>query len=506
MSDQRPSQSFPRAFVAAPDPSRYFPAAVIEETRQRLIRSIERGEGPALVIGAAGTGKTLLLEVLAAQYSKQRCTVTLAGAQLCSRRALLQMILFQVGLPFRDLDEGELRLSLMSYLKPQGEPAHSLLLLVDEAESLPVRLLEELRVLTNVSDSGQLLVNLVLFGSANLEERFAEPKLEVFSQRISSRSYLTSLSREETFQYIRSQIAAVGAAPDELFTADGLEAMHAATDGIPRLVNQLGDQLLWMASETGYAPLDGAIVQQAWSELQQLPAPWNQETQEVSSAAVEFGELDGNDYIVDDLNEMPTEEELPASIPISSSNASVSASLETIDITEQLIEQLDQMESGKPTVAAEVSNPFAEVFELEEVVLDRYTEIESQLLNHSQRVFNQLDAAFSQQLKQCEVISKISVVKETSSPLIVEEPEVVVQEVKVQPEPSLELPEESIAAEPEEIDDDAIISNESTELEIPGELLVVEDERSSKAAVVPGGKYRQLFSSLESGATPVQFG
>ena len=104
-SDQR------RAFLSAPSPERYFAAAAIEDARQRIVRAIARSEGPAILVGGAGTGKSLLLAVLAEQFAPQVAVVTLAGAQLCTRRALLQMILFELGLEYRDMDEGELRLA-----------------------------------------------------------------------------------------------------------------------------------------------------------------------------------------------------------------------------------------------------------------------------------------------------------------------------------------------------------------------------------------------------------
>ena len=243
-----------RPFAAAPDASRYFPSAVAEDARQRISRAVARGEGPALLIGAAGMGKSLLLEVLTEQFRELREVVPLDGGQICTRRALLQTILFQLDQPYRDMDEGELRLSLLDYLEPANEPSRRLLLLVDEADSLPVRLLEELRVLANVARRGENLVSLVLAGSPNLEEQFADPQLTGFSQRLSTRCYLAAMGREETFQYVRAQVAATSMDPDALFTHDGLEAIFTATDGVPRLVNQLGDQLVWMAHETGQTP------------------------------------------------------------------------------------------------------------------------------------------------------------------------------------------------------------------------------------------------------------
>jgi len=498
--------SSPRPFAAAPDPSRYFPASAIEEARQRVGRSIQRGEGPVLVIGAAGLGKTMLLEVVAQQFREQFRSILLVGGQLCTRRALLQMILFQLDLPYREMDESELRLSLLSYLQPHGtvnqnNKARRILLLVDEADALPPRLLEELRVLTNLSEAGQLLVNLVLAGNPTLEEQFADPKLDLFSQRVSARCYLSAFGRDETFQYVRAQVAATGSDPAALFTEDGLEAIFAATDGVPRLVNQLGDQLLWMVAETGFSPLDGMIVQQAWSELQQLPAPWNTQSSEPVGVPVEYGELDAdsNEFDADDFDAQNFDEknfkpeadyeadDLPASIPIhttlpihaiqpakSEIVAVDLSSTETFDATEQLLEQLNAMDSeqAEPTpsdTAAMTSarNPFAEAFDSEEIVLDRYSTFESLLLAEAPRVANSTDTAFAQQLQQLEAIE---------TPIAENSPSVIVETTGAFPQvnPVVEV----------------------------GEVLVIEDCEQPSTTIVNGQKFRQLFSSLETGGNP----
>jgi type II secretory pathway predicted ATPase ExeA len=293
-SDSRLSQ---RPFVSVPQTDRYFPGTTIEEARRRLVRCIERAEGPALLIGPAGVGKSLLCQVLADQFESELAIVSLASARLCSRRALLQVILFELGLPYRDMEEGELRLSLIDRLASPIDDRAGMLLLVDEAHNMPFALLEEMRMITNLVRDGQPRVRLVLAGLPTLEERFANPKLECFNQRLAARCYLGALNRVETIQYIRAQIAASATDPDpdELLTADALEAVYHATDGVPRLINQLCDQALLSAGEAGVEKLSGATIEAAWSELQQLPTPWcgaSPGSPTADAAVVEFGCLD----------------------------------------------------------------------------------------------------------------------------------------------------------------------------------------------------------------------
>src|SRR3954470_1129032 len=126
-----------RPFTVAPEVDRYFPASSAESARASLARTIERAEGIGLLIGAPGTGKTLLCRVLAAQFRDRFQVAMLSSGRLGTRRALLQAILFELDLPYRGLEEGELRLSLIDHVAPRG-PAHNaaadvgLVLIVDE--------------------------------------------------------------------------------------------------------------------------------------------------------------------------------------------------------------------------------------------------------------------------------------------------------------------------------------------------------------------------------------
>jgi len=289
-----------RPFPAAPVVQYYFPSAVIEQARQTLIRIVDRAEGPGLIIGQPGLGKTLLLRMLDHHFQNIFHCIHLASAAIESRKDLLQNVLFELNLPYRNMEEGELRLSLLDFLRPSENCPHGVLLLVDEAHTLPLQLLDEIRMITNLVRDGQPRVRLVLAGDTHLDDIFTDPRLDSFNQRIAARCYLEPLNQEQTIEYVQAQVATIGGNPSELFTHDALVAVFRASGGIPRVINQVCDHSLVMASLGGYHQLDAAGIEEAWSDLQQLPGPWNDPTTpatESGESIVEFGSLDEDDAL-----------------------------------------------------------------------------------------------------------------------------------------------------------------------------------------------------------------
>ena len=395
-----------RPFNATPEARDYFPSEPIENARQTLTRCIERGEGPALLIGPVGTGKTLLCQVLAEQLKETYKIALLASGQLCSRRTLLQAILFELRLAYRDLEEGDLRLSLIDHLAPSDLCPNGMLLIVDESQTLPLRLLEEIRMITNLVRGGRPRVRLVLAGGPALEERFASPKLESFIQRLAARCYLDSLRREETFDYIRHQLSEIaGAQQQEVFTDEALGAVYDATDGIPRLINQVCDHALIMAAIGHRRQLDAAGIQEAWADLQQLPTPWSDDAPttgetEADGGIVEFGQLDEQPGDPPQTTSQRTGGAGGLAPTVAPSLSPENLALQDVDPTEQL-EEVQQQIAQIDVAAAELESsddateldpeyypvgsigpevelafpglrdPFAERFDVEEVVEDR---------------------------------------------------------------------------------------------------------------------------------------
>ena len=371
-----------RPFVAMPSADQYFAAQSIENARTAIVRLIDRYEGPAMVIGPVGTGKSLLSQVLA-DYFRSQCRVALIpSGRICTRRTLLQVLLHDLGLAYQGMEEGELRLSLIDHLTSLDFCPNGTLLMIDEADALPMALLDELRTMTNLVANGQPCIRLVLFGSPRLEEKFTHPRLESFNQRLAGRFYLEPLNRNETLEYIVTQFDECGGDSALAFSNESLEAIYRATNGVPRMINQLTDHTLILATADGKTFIDQDLVNAAWSDLQQLPAPTPVSFGPSIGAdhIIEFGELDAIDasephdsdasQLADDSslqNPMATIDEMQRQLTELESD-------ETLPSAESVVEDLpqadpvDQIEETSIHLH-EAIDPFADSFEEEEAIV-----------------------------------------------------------------------------------------------------------------------------------------
>lgn len=436
-----------RAFPTHARPDRYFPSQSCEEVRRRVSQCVERGDGPALVVAAPGVGKTMLLEVLAETFASQLSVVRLDALSICNRRALLQALLCEWGQPFQRMDDGELQLAVMSYVKRRDIAPRGFLILVDDAHALGAEQMLELQGLANVCFAGHPRVRLLLAGCTELDELVASPELKAFNQRISARGYLAPLRAAEVGEYIRAHAAAAGADPDALFDRDALEAVQQATDGVPRLVNQLCDHAIMLAIETGAACVTRAVVEGAWADLRQLPNPWTVSAKsQASGNTVEFGALD-------------EEFEVATSEPMFNADEALLAI----------------------RTAPSAVNPFLEEFADEEMVLDRYASLEAAFRASTPRVTNQRDPQFARTLAS--FVAELEGPAEVVSARLHLHSAELDEDLVLEDDFGLDLPEEFAIETPE----------------IEPDILVLEDDGPVTDTPVRRQEYRQLFSSLRRG-------
>lgn len=260
-----------RPFSSAPNILQYHPTDSAESALRNCRSAIDRQAGPVVIFGGAGTGKTLLLDLLADAYAGTFQVVTIACGRTDTRKDLLQNILFQIGQTYRDLSESELRLELSDYLRPGPHCPNGLLCLVDDAHCLQEDLMDELRVISGIIRGGQLRCQLVMTGNQRLEELLCSPRQESLNQKLSNRSYLQCLSQTETAEYVRAHLRRAGGGNREFFNEESLRQIAKLTQGVPRLINQLCDLALQRCARQGAACVTPAICTECWAELQRLP-------------------------------------------------------------------------------------------------------------------------------------------------------------------------------------------------------------------------------------------
>ncbi len=265
-----------RPFAATPDSQCFLASGSMQAALDEIVVCLEQGQGIAIVSAPAGTGKTLLCERLRSELGSPFESVLLRHASFLTRRALLQTILCELNHAYRQQDEQELRLELIPAIRALRPQREALVLICDEAHQLSEDLLEELRILSDLAEQGRPLVRLVLVGQLGLEETLARPGMEALNQRIRAHVCLETLDRAGSLDYIDYRLTWAGGRTEEVFSAEALDLVSRAADGVPRCLNQLCDHALLLAYVAEQQPVSPAIIREALQDLRQLPLHWNE--------------------------------------------------------------------------------------------------------------------------------------------------------------------------------------------------------------------------------------
>ncbi|WP_158265527.1 ExeA family protein [Blastopirellula marina] len=365
-----------RPFPSVPSLVGYQESATHAEAMETILRCVRRDEGIATLFAAPGLGKTTLAMRLQEELDGQFEVVRLNSGHCGSRRALLQAIAYEIGLPHRGMEEGELRIQLAEYVERlDSRRVMGIVLLADEADMLPIRLLEELRLLTNFTHRDRSQVSVVLLGNVSLEERLSSPYLASFNQRVGARAYLQPLASSETAQYIRQQMHLAGA-KRPVFDESAVDVIFARSQGVPRVINQLCDHSLLLAALGGLRKLDAESIEEAWADLQRLPSPKRQirtDAAHSTDSMIEFGALDeGGVEQASDYPSVVRFEDRPI----------VAEKAEQEKEYEPQLEQEPEVE----LVFQNASNPFAEPFDKEEIIIDRFASLGDHQVSGIRRV------------------------------------------------------------------------------------------------------------------------
>src|SRR5215470_12101030 len=233
-------------FEITPDPSFLFPTKRHNEALAALYYGVRRRKGFVVLTGEVGTGKTLLLRCLL-QLLRQNNDVAYAyvfNGRL-SPLEFLQYIVGDLGLPATAKNKSELLLQLANYLISRSHKKLTTVLVVDEAHHVSAEILEEIRLLTNLETTDEKLLQILLVGQPELDEKLDSNELRQLKQRIALRSHLAPLDMSETKGYIERRLQLAGSPnPAALFPQETIVSIFRHTRGFPRLINTVCENAL----------------------------------------------------------------------------------------------------------------------------------------------------------------------------------------------------------------------------------------------------------------------
>jgi general secretion pathway protein A len=263
-------------FRITPDPRFLYRNHCVEEAAAALAYGIERRKGFLSLVGEAGTGKTTLLRHVLDTLSGNVRTVLLLHPTV-EFDEILEYILTELGIPVEGGRKLALLQRLQEFLLENTRAGGNVALLIDEAQDLEARVLEELRLLSNLETGTEKILQIVLAGQPELEAKLGDPALRQLRQRIALHIRLRPLSPEEVAAYVHTRLERAGAARSDIFTPAAIAHVANVSGGIPRVVNVLCDACLVTAYATGSQQVNDAIVSEAWADYSRLvgdqPAP-----------------------------------------------------------------------------------------------------------------------------------------------------------------------------------------------------------------------------------------
>ena len=244
-----------KPFQLTPDPEFFFASTLHKRAMSYLEYGLSQAEGFIVITGGIGTGKTTIANSLLANLQGDIVAAQIVTPKL-SPDDVVKMVATKFGVDVTDKSKTQVLDALEQYLYALAKDNKRALLLVDEAQNLPLETIEELRMLSNFQQAGKPLLQSFLLGQEELQPILRAPNMEQFRQRIVASCHLAPLNAEETNEYIKYRMISAGwkeqqqdnnstnIAKHDLFSADALQEIYLFTKGIPRKINTFMDRVL----------------------------------------------------------------------------------------------------------------------------------------------------------------------------------------------------------------------------------------------------------------------
>ena len=254
-------------FRLSPDPAFLYLSQIHSRAKAYMESTIWFTDGFVVITGEIGSGKTTLVETFLKELEDDVVVAQINQTQV-SPIEFLQAVLVQFGFsPFR-MRKAEILATLNNFLIEQYANGRKVLLVVDEAQNLSHKVLEEIRLLSGVETTKEKVLRIILAGQPELNAKLDAPELAQLRQRVRLRFHLTALSEPDTTSYIRHRLAVAGVHDREIFEPETFPVIFKYTGGIPRLVNTLCDTAMLNAFAQDRVTVSTEDVKSAVAELQ----------------------------------------------------------------------------------------------------------------------------------------------------------------------------------------------------------------------------------------------
>lgn len=258
-----------KPFQLTPDQRFFYDSQVHHRALAYLQYGLEQGEGFIVITGGIGTGKTMLVRALFGELEGRN----IMAAQLVTTQVepedMLRMVCASFGLAHEGMNKATLLHNLEVIARARFAEGRRILLVVDEAQNLPAKSLEELRMLANFEVAGRSLFQSFLLGQEELRKTLQTPGMEQLRQRIIAAYHLEPLSSDETRAYIEFRLSRVGWTGDPELAPDLFDSVHSLSGGVPRRINSLCDRLMLYGCIEAKHSLTVADVQVVAAEMRQ---------------------------------------------------------------------------------------------------------------------------------------------------------------------------------------------------------------------------------------------
>jgi general secretion pathway protein A len=258
-------------FRLSPDPQFLYLSKQHARAKAYMESTIWFTDGFVVITGEIGAGKTTLIETFLRELQTDVVVAQINQTQL-SPTAFLQTVLVQFGFSPFHMKKPEVLATLNQFLMEQHDAGRKVLLIVDEAQNLSYRVLEEIRMLSGVETAKEKALRIILAGQPELNEKLNSPELVQLTQRVRLRFHLAALTRAETMAYIDHRLEVAGAEGRRIFAEETYPTIYKYTGGVPRLINTLCDTCMMAAfgrdrDNVTVADLDAAIRELQWVEF-----------------------------------------------------------------------------------------------------------------------------------------------------------------------------------------------------------------------------------------------